>query len=145
MYDSTTVNDYQTLVINTPLIQAYEQHIEQLTWDLATRDETVADISDQLKQRVIENEDLREELHSWVAEQQKMVDEYDLIPVGHEDGRPILKTPNEMVQLVEILKKDVETMEDEVIVLWQWNENLEKEVTNKREKFDTLTDKAEEF
>ena len=46
-----------------------------------------------------------------------MVDEYDLIPVGDENGRPILKTPNEMAQLVEVLKKDVQIMEDEVVVL----------------------------
>ena len=52
-----------------------------------------------------------------LAEQQKMVDEYDLIPVGDENGRPILKTPNEMTQLVEVLKKDIQIMEDEVIVL----------------------------
>ena len=74
-----------------------------------------------------------------------MVDEYDLIPVGDENGRPILKTPNEMTQLVEVLKKDIQIMEDEVIVLRQWNEGLETEVEQKRNKFDSLADKAEEF
>ena len=74
-----------------------------------------------------------------------MVDEYDLIPVGDENGRPILKTPNEMTQLVEVLKKDIQIMEDEVIVLRQRNEGLETEVEQKRNKFDGLADKAEEF
>ena len=74
-----------------------------------------------------------------------MVDEYDLIPVGDENGRPILKTPNEMTQLVEVLKKDIQIMEDEVIVLRQRNEGLETEVEQKRNKFDSLADKAEEF
>ena len=50
-----------------------------------------------------------------------------------------------MASLVEILKWDVETMEDEIILLRKRNEKLEKETNLKREKFDQLREKADEF
>ena len=52
---------------------------------------------------------------------------------------------NEMSNLMEVMKNDLDTLMDEVSVLKLWNKTLEEEGEQKRSKYEHLSLNAEEF
>ena len=110
-YNDVT-GEYVSFILNNPLLQAYEQHIEQLTTEIQSRDDKYSALEVEFRRVFWDNEDLKERLVEITKELIKVSDQNETQPIEKGGTGMAVWGNKEMTDLLEVMKRDHETLVD---------------------------------